>query len=237
MPDPGTHFNPADRLQRNERLHHFSHALKNRMGSLWQAAAMLHDLPEGPERGQLLEMAEKNFFNGAAELERLMDDFDVPRGVTAIQRAPVDLAGLLRESIENIGFRIQRKGQHVTFSDGGAAQVIGDRPVLLQLFEALLSNASKFSPHGSSITVEAAAEGGLAQVIVRDQGVGLSGQDLEQVFVRYALLASRSTDGESQARSTLARAKQWAELHGGSLQADSDGPGKGAKFTVRLPAA
>ena len=50
------------RLERDERLHQFSHALKNRLGSLWQAASMLHDLPEGPERHQLLAMAEKNYF-------------------------------------------------------------------------------------------------------------------------------------------------------------------------------
>ncbi len=235
MPEPGTYFDPLDRLQRNDRLHHFSHALKNRMGSLWQAAALLHDLPEGPERRQLLELAERNFFNGAAELERLMDDFGVPRGITGIERVPVDLPGVVQECIGNIGFRTQRKGQQVNFRSAGPVQVQGDRTVLMQLFEALLANASKFSPKDSLITVALATENSVARVSVRDRGVGLSGQDLDQVFVRYAMLASRSTEGESQARSTLARAKQWAGLHGGSLEATSEGPGKGAMFTVRLP--
>lgn len=237
MPEAGLHFNPLDRMQRNDRLHQFSHALKNRMGSLWQAASMLYDLPDGPERRMFLEMAEKNFFNGAAELERLMDDFDVPRGITAIQRTPVDLEALLKECVENVEFRTERKQQRVDMADMGAITLNGDRELLRQLFEALLSNASKFSPKGSTIELEAKAADGYCAVIVRDPGAGLSATDLDLLFQRYALLGSRSTDGESQARSTLARAKRWAEVHGGTLEATSEGPGTGSTFTVSLPLA
>jgi signal transduction histidine kinase len=64
--------------------------------------------------------------------------------------------------------------------------------------------------------------------------VGLSGKDLEEIFTRYAMLSSQSTGGESQARSTLSRAKQWAEAQGGTLSASSQGIGKGSSFTVAL---
>ncbi len=234
-PEAVPQFNPLDPVQRNERLHRFSHALKNRLGGLWQAAAMLHDLPEGPERRQLLELAERNFFNGAAELEQLMDDFAVPRGNSKVQRAPVELVGLLRECIGDIGFRLERKHQEVDLAATGTVLINGDRQVLHQLFEALLSNASKFSPQGSRIQVTLSEDGHALAVAVADRGIGLSPEDLEKVFVRYAMLGSRTTDGESQARSTLARAKQWAEVHGGSLEAASGGYGKGSTFTVRLP--
>ncbi|MBS1568158.1 MAG: HAMP domain-containing histidine kinase [Bacteroidetes bacterium] len=228
-------FNPLDLVQRNERLHHFSHALKNRLGGLWQAAAMLHDLPEGPERRQLLELAERNFFNGAAELEQLMDDFAVPRGISKVQCAPVDVVGLLRECISDINYRLERKQQQVILEGPATATLGGDRQVLRQLFEALLSNASKFSPKGSPVHVALSADEHAVSVAVTDRGVGLSPEDLEKVFVRYAMLGSHATDGESQARSTLARAKQWAEAHGGSLHAASAGGGKGSTFTVHLP--
>ncbi|HRO40827.1 MAG TPA: hypothetical protein PLZ25_13010, partial [Flavobacteriales bacterium] len=69
MPDTPLALDWADDDQRNERLHQFAHALKNRLGSIWQAAALLHDLPEGPERRLLLDLAEKNYFQGARELE------------------------------------------------------------------------------------------------------------------------------------------------------------------------
>lgn len=196
---------------------------------------MLHGLPEGPERNQLLELAERNFFLGAAELERLMDDFQVPRGISELKRIPVDLRDLLQECLGNIAFRTTRKQQPVKCNPGDRVMLNGDRQVLQQLFEALLSNASKFSPKGSLIEVEVTTQPGVVAVLVRDHGVGLTPEDLEQIFQRYALLASRSTDGESQARSTLARAKQWAEAHGGTLEATSEGTGKGSCFSVRLP--
>jgi len=229
MPDTPLALDWADDDQRNERLHQFAHALKNRLGSIWQAAALLHDLPEGPERRLLLDLAEKNYFQGARELEALLDDFRVPRGVTKLQRAPVDLAAVVQRSIANNAFRTRKKEQEVRFMQEGDAQV------LEQLFDALLSNASKFSPQGASVDVAVKPGGPWAVVEVRDHGVGLSEADLKQVFTRYALLGSRSTAGESQARSTLARARQWAELHGGTLSASSQGPGYGSTFTATLP--
>ena len=235
MHDEQAPFDPCNAPLRDERLHRFSHALKNRLGSLWQAAAMLHDLPEGPERAQLLAMAEKNYFNGARELEGLMDDFSVPRGISKLHRAPVELKGLLEQCIGNVAFRTEKKNQHVSFQADDAISMDGDRQVLEQLFEALLSNASKFSPKGSTIEVTAKCNAGDVLVEVKDQGVGLTEEDLQEVFTRYAILSSRSTDGESQARSTLARAKQWAEAHGGDLTAACSGTGRGCSFSVRLP--
>lgn len=237
MPEPDRPLGLSDAEQFNERLHRFAHALKNRLGSIWQAAALLHDVPAGAERAQLLAMAEKNYFQGARELEELLDDLAVPRGITRLHLQPVELGDLVRRCIGHIGFRTAKKQQEVRFQPTGAFPVQGDPQVLEQLFEALLSNASKFSPKGSLIHVALYAEGHRVVVEVRDHGTGLSGADLQDVFTRYAMLGSRSTDGESQARSTLARARQWAVLHGGSLLAFSKGPGQGAVFTVELPLA
>ena len=234
MPTP---FDPCNGPMREERLHRFSHALKNKLGGLWQAATMLHDLKEGPERAQLLAMVEKNYFNGARELESLMDDFAVPRGISRLQRTALDLTALLKQSMANVTFRTEKKHQNVTFQADGAITVDGDRYVLEQLFDALLSNASKFSPIGSPIEVTASRKDDDVLVEVRDQGTGLTKEDLQEIFQRYAILSSRSTDGESQARSTLARAHQWAHAHGGSLMAASSGKGKGSCFSVRLPFA
>ena len=237
MPEQDASFDPNDIHQREERLHQFSHALKNRLGSMWQAATMLHDIPEGIERGQLLAMAEKNYFNGARELEQLMEDFSVPRGITTIHPAAVELRPLLAKCITNIGFRTVKKQQEVRFSSDEDLTSMGDQHMLEQLFEALLSNASKFSPTGAVIEVCVRKQTDAAVIDVNDHGVGLTEADLHDVFTRYAILSTRSTDGESQARGTLARAKQWAQLHGGTLTVTSAGPGHGSQFSVTLPLA
>lgn len=237
MPEQAASFEPSNMQQREERLHQFSHALKNRLGSMWQAATMLHDMPEGPERAQLLEMAEKSYFNGARELEQLMEDFAVPRGITTIRPKAVELRAVLDKCISNIAFRTVKKQQGVSFPSGEEITVQGDPYVLDQLFEALLSNASKYSPKGALIEVGIRKLADAAIIEVKDHGTGLTEADLKDLFTRYALLSTRSTDGESQARGTLARARQWARVHGGTLSATSAGPGHGSQFSVSLPLA
>jgi signal transduction histidine kinase len=220
---------------RNERLHTFAHDLKNRMGGLWEALRLVRELPEGPERTEVLAFAERNFFNGLAEVERLMEDFQVPRDPARVQREPIDLRALLAKAVDALSFRFGKKQQTVTIEGPDTLMVSGDPHLLEQLFDALLSNAGKFSPRAAHIHVVLATEKGQAKVEVRDPGVGLSDVDLGRVFVRYALLSSRSTDGEMQARGTLARARRWAAVHEGSLEATSPGQGQGTTFTVRLP--
>ena len=219
----------------HERLHRFSHDLKNKMGGLWQALKLLQDLPSGPERDELLVFAERSYFSGAQAVEKLMDDLAVPRGSEKLHKEDLELSILVEKCINGIVFRTQKKDQQVKLEAGSTVQFQGDRELLRNIFEALLSNASKFSPPGSVIHVRIISEDGQARIEVADRGVGLTEEDLGEVFTRYALLTSRSTAGESQARGTLSRVRQWVKAHGGEIGAQSDGPGKGTKFTVWLP--
>jgi signal transduction histidine kinase len=115
--------------------------------------------------------------------------------------------------------------------------VLGHEEQLVELISALLSNASKFSAAGSTIHVSLRQVDGGVILQIRDEGVGLTPGDLGMVFHRYAWLSSRSTAGEAQGRSTLARARQWARAMGGDLDATSEGPGRGCTFTVTLRTA
>lgn len=234
-PEKQDSFDPGNRSERDERLHRFSHELKNRLGSLWQATTLLRGTNTPAERDLLVEMAEKSYFQGARALEELLDDFDVARGVPTLHRTRVDLVPLIQECIQAISFRCERKNQQVKLQGLPKLEVHGDADLLKELFTALLSNACKFAPSGATTTVTVEQEGECARVSVTDQGVGLTPEDIEQVFVRYAVLSSRSTNGESQARSTLGRALPWARAHGGDLRVQSGGSGKGTTFTVELP--
>lgn len=226
---------PHGDTERHERLHAFSHDLKNRLGALWEAFLMARDLPAGPERDEVMAMAERSFFGGLRQVELLMDDMGVPRAPTRVQHAPVDLAALVRRSVDHLAFLLKKKDQQVQVTAPEHLSIEGDVALLEQLFDALLSNASKFSPRGATLHVRIEADAAHALVHVSDPGVGLSAADLARVFERYVLLGSRSTAGERQARGTLARARLWAAAHNGALTATSEGPDKGCTFTVRLP--
>ncbi|MFT3885621.1 MAG: HAMP domain-containing sensor histidine kinase [Flavobacteriales bacterium] len=220
---------------RHERLHAFSHDLKNRLGGLWEAFLMARDMPPGPERDEVMGMAERSFFGGLRQVEVLMDDMGVPRTPARIEHKPLDLSALVQRCATHIAFLLDKKQQRLELTTAGPLMVSGDAHLLEQLLDALLSNAVKFSPRGSVLRVDVAQADGLAVLRVSDPGAGLSAQDLDRVFERYLILGSRTTDGERQARGTLARARGWAAMHGGSLEAASPGPGKGCTFTVRLP--
>lgn len=232
MPEPPVR--PADELQA-ERLHTFAHDIKNRLGSLWEAVRMLRSGPnDGIDPDELMTFAERGFFQAQRDLEDLLDDFAVERGITA-DRSPFDLRKSLDDALKNEDYRLKKKGQRVEIS--GPAQVMtnGDARLTTQLLQALISNASKFSSRDAVITIGVSNGIERGTVRVTDSGCGLATEDLQAVFKRYVILASRSTNGEPQSRGTLARAKQWAEAQGGTLDAASDGIGKGCVFTLRLP--
>ncbi len=226
---------PADD-QQAERLHTFAHDIKNRLGGLWEAFRMLHEgPPEGLDGKEVQAFAERSFFTAQRDIEDLLDAFDVDRGVRA-DKASFDLITTLNTALGNEQYRLRKKDQRVDVHGPEHALVLGDARWTERVLQALLSNASKFSQRSSVIVAEVCMEHGHCAVRVTDKGSGLPAEDLREVFTRYAILTSHSTDGEPQARGTLARARQWAEAQGGTLIASSPGTGAGSTFTLTLPA-
>lgn len=223
--------------QVDERLHAFSHDIKNKLGALWQAAQLLAELPPGPDRAALVLLAEKSHFEAARRLEELLDGFGVLRGTETARPQPMALRPMLDKAIAVMAFRTGPKQQCFEVHAEGDHRVMADPALAQRCVEALFSNACKFSPPGAVIRITARAAGKDLHLLVQDPGTGLPPEDLQQVFVRYAMLSSRSTAGESQARSTLQRARQWAHAQGGNITAHSAGPGMGCTFTLTLPLA
>lgn len=218
-----------------ERLHTFSHDLRNRLIGLHQVLGRLKEPTPDDERVELGTYGEQQFFKALREVERLMDDLQVPRGTTTPELRSMDLGVLLRERIDLLLFRFERKDQRLVTAIDEPLPIKVDPRIIGDLIDALLSNASKFSPAGSDIEVSLHVNGMTAELRVHDHGAGLSQEDIQQVFIRFAWLNSRPTAGESQGRGTLARALDWARAHGGSLSVESAGEGHGCTFTLRLP--
>lgn len=222
--------------EQSDRLHRFAHDLRNRLAAIQQALAQMADA-SSEERIELIRFAEQQYFKAMRGTEELLDDFAIDRGPRLGELRLLRLDELARKAIAALEHRFSRKRQHVDAENLQAIAVHGDERMLVDLVSALLSNASKFSEAGSTIALSLTEQDGAAILVVKDQGIGLEAEDLAEVFTRYALLKGRSTEGEAQGRSTLARAKQWARAHGGDLTAASEGPGKGSSFSLRLPLA
>lgn len=220
-----------------ERLHHFAHDLRNRLAGMQQALRMLASPDPDMEPSELIGFAEQQYFKALRLTEELFDDLSVERGTPSLATQPVDLHSAAQASIALMAQRIARKAQHIELSGSTALVAMAEAHHLDLLLSALLSNASKFSPAGATINVAMQQQGNTVIIEVSDTGVGVDAQDLAQVFQRYAILKSKSTAGEEQGRSTLARAQQWAQAMGAKLSATSAGEGQGCTFRLELLSA
>lgn len=218
-----------------DRLHRFSHDLRNRLIGLQQVLERFKEEVGPEERDELLLYGEQQYFKALREVEKLMGDLEVARGIIRPEPRLLDLPALVVERAELLRFRYERKDQQLVLDLDEVEPITSDPRVLADLMDALLSNASKFSPTGSTIEVRLRARNDRYILEVEDHGVGLSPGDIDQVFDRFAWLESRPTAGESQGRGTLARAHAWALALRGSLSATSPGVGQGCIFRLELP--
>ncbi len=219
-----------------DRLHKFAHDLRNRLVGLHQALEHVAK-GDGSDTAEILDYGEQQFFKALRQVESLLDDLHVERGEQRSEALPVALAEVIEQAAMDLEHRFIGKQQQLDLKLDGTIQVRGDNHLITTSVAALLSNASKFSPMEAPVEVLLTRQGDHAELCVIDQGVGLTEDDLENIFVRYAWLNSRSTNGEAQGRSTLSRAQKWAQGMGGDLLVASEGTGKGCAFTLRLPLA
>ncbi|MCX5742586.1 MAG: ATP-binding protein [Proteobacteria bacterium] len=173
------------------------------------------------------------------QLSRLVDDLldmsRVAQGMIELRIEPTDLAEVVARAIETVAPLLEERRQTIDVSVAPNLVVHGDGARLRQVIGNLLTNASKYTPAGGHIAIIGAVEGEAAVVRVRDNGIGLSADTLPHIFEmfvqeRQALDRSRGGLGLG-----LAIVKNLVELHHGSVEARSDGPGQGSVFTVRLP--
>jgi signal transduction histidine kinase len=128
-----------------------------------------------------------------------------------------------------------REGIDVHFNEPPGIQVVADPRRLEQVFLNLLSNAVKFTPSGGSIVVEASASSGSAIVRVSDTGAGIEAAFLPHVFERFRQADGSTTRGAGGLGLGLFIARQLVEAQSGTIEATSEGQGRGATFTITLP--
>jgi len=171
---------------------------------------------------------------------RLVDDLlDVSRitsGRLAIRREPVPVGPLLTQVVDAMR---QSQYQHSLSLDLGPgvedAWLHGDEVRLAQVFNNLLVNGIKFTPPGGAIRVKAAVEGDSLRVNVEDTGAGITQPELARIFELFYQAPQNSDRARGGLGLGLAIVKSLVEMHGGTVSAASDGPGKGSCMTVRLP--
>ena len=147
----------------------------------------------------------------------------------------VDVSALANEIAGANQPLAENKRQTIAVSAPADCSINGDADRIREAIDNLVSNAIKYSPLGGHIELLVARVDGGVQVRVRDEGAGLSPEDMSRLFERFQRLSAKPTAGESTTGLGLSIAKRIVELHGGTISANSAGPGRGTTFTVWLP--
>jgi PAS domain S-box-containing protein len=226
----------ADR-RKDEFLALLSHELRNPLAPIVTAAelmAMRGDVATPFEREVILRQAQ--------HLVRLVDDLlDVSRvatGKITLTKVQLELASVVAKAVEAAGPLLEhhRHQLHLSVPSHGLS-IEGDEVRLTQVITNLLSNAARYTPPHGRIEVHAAREGDDVVLRVRDNGVGIDPALLPNVFDMFVQGERGSDRSQGGLGLGLSLVQSFTTLHGGTVSAHSDGPGRGSEFTVRLPSS
>jgi PAS domain S-box-containing protein len=228
----------ADR-RKDEFLAVLAHELRNPLAPITSAAQILKldDLPER-ERKWAQGVIERQVDVLARLVDDLLDVSRIARGRLELRRERVNLAEVLDAALETSRPLIEA-GRHTCTVDLPPDPVTlhADPVRLAQLFGNLLNNAAKFTERGGRITVTAVREGPEVAVTVSDTGIGIQAEVLPRIFEIFSQVRTESAGPAGGLGIGLSLVKGLVELHGGGIEAASDGPGQGSEFMVRLPVA
>jgi len=222
--------------ERTRFVNLMAHELRGPMTPILLRFQLLKRPDVSPEQQRRsLDVLERNLRRLDTLLEQLLDVARIESGRLPLHPAPADLVALVREALELHGPAAAEAG--VTLEARGLAEpapLRADPMRLGQVLGNLLGNALKFTPSGGTVRVRVERHDGRYALAVEDTGVGLSPQQLEQLFRPFSQAHGAARGGTGLG---LFISRAIVEGHGGRIVASSPGPGQGSSFVVELPAA
>jgi PAS domain S-box-containing protein len=228
----------ANRLK-DEFLAILSHELRTPLTAILGWAKMLIDGIIGEDRGaEALDAIYRNAKSQAQLIDDLLDISRIITGRLRIDARPVELASVVEAAVTSARPSCSAKGITLQTSfDPRAGIVSGDPDRLQQVVWNLITNAIKFTQGGGVVEVRLARAGTQAQIVVSDTGQGIEPEFLPHIFDRFRQADMGTTRRHGGLGLGLAIVRHLVDLHGGEVRAESEGRGRGSRFSVTLPAA
>jgi PAS domain S-box-containing protein len=226
--------------RKSEFIAVLSHELRNPLAAIRSSLYVLEHAPEGGSSERARNVIDRQVGQLARMVDDLLDVTRITRNKIQLQRARLDLGELVQQTIEDNRATLERSGVQLEarIADG-ALGVNADGARIAQVVTNLLGNAVKFTPGGGTVTISVFAEPAASRAVVQvsDTGTGIDPALLGRLFEPF-MQADRTLDRTSGGLGLgLALVKGLVDLHGGEVNASSEGLGKGATFVIRLPLA
>jgi signal transduction histidine kinase/CheY-like chemotaxis protein len=226
----------ADR-RKDEFLATLAHELRNPLAPIRAAARIAHS-PTASEaqRRWSQEVVDRQVQNMARLLDDLLDISRITQGKLELRKARVELAAVIDNAVETARPIIDARGHRLTVSlPKQGVHLVADSFRLAQIFANILINAAKYAEPNGQIDLSARVEESFAVIVIRDSGYGIEAHMLPRVFEMFSQATTALNRSERGLGIGLAVVKGLVELHGGSVQARSEGLGRGSEFIVRIP--
>ncbi len=224
----------ADR-RKDEFIATLAHELRNPLAAISNSVHLM-SLAHGDDRGNILIMMTQQVSHMVRLIDDLMDVARISQGKIRLNKENVLLADVVAAAVEMTSASFEEKEQELTVKvPPEPIRIYGDAVRLTQICTNLLTNASKYTDREGSISIEAHKEGKEASIVVRDNGVGIPQHVLEHIFDMFTQVNTDMGRPNGGLGIGLSITKNLIKLHGGNIEAYSEGAGKGSEFTVRLP--
>jgi signal transduction histidine kinase/ActR/RegA family two-component response regulator len=225
--------------RQNEFLAMLAHELRNPLSPLAMAASLLErDAGAAPQQLRLASVIARQVDHMARLLDDLLDAARISSGKITLAVELLSVADVLRHAVETVQPRIVERGQALDVElPAGTVAVEGDKVRLAQVFTNLLGNASKYTGDGGRLRVAAHAGPDEIVVTISDNGTGIAPEVLPYIFDLFTQGPRSLARSEGGLGVGLNVVRNLVGMHRGTVEAHSDGPGCGSRFTVRLPRA
>ncbi len=222
---------------KDEFLAILSHELRSPLQGVLGWLTVLRQTGSDPTQQRALQAIERGVRQQAQLVNDILDVSRVATGKLQIQRERVEIARVVEECVDETVPVARERGVQLQNLVHDCGAVIGDHRRLRQCVTNLLGNAVKFTPSGGRIDVRCERDNDATVLTVSDTGEGIAPEILPHIFERFRQAETQGRYSTSGLGLGLSLVKQIVDLHGGTVQAASAGPGRGATFTVRLPIA
>jgi signal transduction histidine kinase len=214
-----------------------AHELRNPLAPIQNAVQVLRQVGSAEPRARATtEMIARQSQCIRQLVEDLLDISRISRGKIRLVKQPIELAEVIRQAVETSRPFIESRKHNLMLSvPEEPIRLEGDFTRLTQVVVNLLNNAAKYTDEGGRIALTVEQRNDQAILCVRDSGIGITQDMLPRVFDLYAQSERALGRAQGGLGIGLKLVRTFVEMHGGSVQAFSEGPGRGSEFIVRLP--
>lgn len=223
--------------RKDEFLAMLGHELRNPLAPIGAAAQLLGLVSSDPEKvKQSSEIITRQVSHMTSLIDDLLDVARVTRGLIKLEKSPIDMRHVLAEATEQVSPSICARQHHLSLQvPPQTAMVYGDYKRLVQIVSNVLTNACKYTREGGNIAIRLQVLDHEVLLEIADDGIGMEPDTVLRVFELFAQAERTSDRSQGGLGLGLSIVQSLVASHGGSVQASSEGLGRGSMFVIRLP--